>query len=65
MMAGLKTPSVAIVIGEGGSGGALAIGVADRLIMLENTDLLGGFARRHRRHPVEGRRARRRMRPPR
>jgi len=27
---------VAIVIGEGGSGGALAIGVADRLLMLEN-----------------------------
>ena len=37
MMAGLKTPIVAIVIGEGGSGGALAIGVADRLIMLENS----------------------------
>jgi acetyl-CoA carboxylase carboxyl transferase subunit alpha len=37
MMAGLKTPIVAIVIGEGGSGGALAIGVADRLIMLEHS----------------------------
>jgi len=37
VMAGLKTPSVAIVIGEGGSGGALAIGVADRLIMLEHS----------------------------
>ena len=36
-MAGLQTPIVAIVIGEGGSGGALAIGVADRLIMLENS----------------------------
>ncbi|HEU5103738.1 MAG TPA: acetyl-CoA carboxylase carboxyltransferase subunit alpha [Roseiflexaceae bacterium] len=36
-MAGLKTPIVAIVIGEGGSGGALAIGVADRLIMLEHS----------------------------
>ena len=34
-MAGLKTPIVATVIGEGGSGGALAIGVADRVMMLE------------------------------
>ncbi|OIO72444.1 MAG: acetyl-CoA carboxylase carboxyltransferase subunit alpha [Elusimicrobia bacterium CG1_02_37_114] len=32
----LKTPIVAIVIGEGGSGGALGIGVADRILMLEN-----------------------------
>lgn len=32
----LKVPTIAIVIGEGGSGGALAIGVADRLMMLEN-----------------------------
>ncbi|MDJ0699789.1 MAG: acetyl-CoA carboxylase carboxyltransferase subunit alpha [Woeseiaceae bacterium] len=35
MMAGLKTPIVSVVIGEGGSGGALAIGVADRLLMLQ------------------------------
>jgi acetyl-CoA carboxylase carboxyl transferase subunit alpha len=35
-MADLGVPSVAVVIGEGGSGGALAIGVADRLLMLEN-----------------------------
>ncbi|MEJ2514747.1 MAG: acetyl-CoA carboxylase carboxyltransferase subunit alpha [Gammaproteobacteria bacterium] len=34
-MAGLRTPVVSVVIGEGGSGGALAIGVADRLLMLE------------------------------
>ena len=33
----LETPIVSIVIGEGASGGALAIGVADRLICLENT----------------------------
>ncbi|MDB6072297.1 MAG: accA, partial [Verrucomicrobiales bacterium] len=32
----LKTPIIAIVIGEGGSGGALGIGVADRVLMLEN-----------------------------
>ena len=35
-MAGLRVPIVAVVIGEGGSGGALAIGVADRILMLEN-----------------------------
>jgi acetyl-CoA carboxylase carboxyl transferase subunit alpha len=34
-MAGLRTPILATVIGEGGSGGALAIGVADRLMMLQ------------------------------
>jgi acetyl-CoA carboxylase carboxyl transferase subunit alpha len=34
-MARLKTPIISVVIGEGGSGGALAIGVGDRLIMLE------------------------------
>jgi len=32
----LKTPVIAVVIGEGGSGGALGIGVADRVIMMEN-----------------------------
>ena len=35
LMAGLKTPIICVVIGEGGSGGALAIGVGDRLIMLQ------------------------------
>ena len=35
-MSGLKTPVVSIIIGEGGSGGALALGVADRVLMLEN-----------------------------
>ncbi len=34
-MAKLKTPVICTVIGEGGSGGALAIGVGDRLLMLE------------------------------
>lgn len=33
----IKTPTIAIVIGEGGSGGALAIGVADKLAMLSNS----------------------------
>ena len=36
-MAALPTPIVAVVIGEGGSGGALALGVADRVLMLENS----------------------------
>jgi acetyl-CoA carboxylase carboxyl transferase subunit alpha len=36
-MAALKVPTVAVVIGEGGSGGALAVGVADRVLMLENS----------------------------
>lgn len=35
LMSGLKVPIVSVVIGEGGSGGALAIGVADRILMLE------------------------------
>ena len=35
LMAGLRTPIICVVIGEGGSGGALAIGVGDRLIMLQ------------------------------
>jgi acetyl-CoA carboxylase carboxyl transferase subunit alpha len=34
-MAQLKVPVISMVIGEGGSGGALAIGVCDRLIMLQ------------------------------
>ena len=33
----LRTPVVAVVIGEGGSGGALGIGVADRVLMMENS----------------------------
>jgi len=36
-MAMLPTPIVACVIGEGGSGGALALGVADRVLMFENS----------------------------
>lgn len=32
----LKTPIVAVVIGEGGSGGALGIGIADRVLLMEN-----------------------------
>jgi acetyl-CoA carboxylase carboxyl transferase subunit beta len=36
VMAGLPVPVVAVVTGEGGSGGALALGVADRVLALEN-----------------------------
>lgn len=36
-MAGLKTPILTVVIGEGGSGGALALGMGDRVLMQENT----------------------------
>lgn len=36
-MAMLKVPSVSIIIGEGGSGGALGIGVTDRVLILENS----------------------------
>lgn len=35
-MAGLQVPIIAIVIGEGSSGGALALGVANKVFMLEN-----------------------------
>jgi acetyl-CoA carboxylase carboxyl transferase subunit alpha len=35
-MAALRVPTVSVVIGEGGSGGALALGVTDRILMLEN-----------------------------
>ena len=36
-MSSLKVPTISYVIGEGSSGGALAIGVADRVVMLENS----------------------------
>lgn len=35
LMAGLRTPIICVVVGEGGSGGALAIGVGDRVLMLQ------------------------------
>jgi len=36
-MSSLKTPIIAVVIGEGASGGALGVGVCDKMLMLENT----------------------------
>ncbi len=35
-MSRLRVPSVSVIVGEGGSGGALALGLADRVLMLEN-----------------------------
>lgn len=37
VLADLTTPVISVVIGEGGSGGALALGVADKILMLENS----------------------------
>lgn len=36
-MMGLKTPIISVIVGEGGSGGALALGVGDTVVMLENS----------------------------
>lgn len=36
-MASLKVPIIVVILGEGGSGGALAIGVGDRVLMMENS----------------------------
>lgn len=36
-MARLRTPTISLVIGEGGSGGALALGVTDRILLLEHS----------------------------
>lgn len=36
-MASLKVPTISVVLGEGGSGGALAIAVSDRVLMMENS----------------------------
>ena len=36
-MSGLKVPIIGVVIGEGASGGALGIGICDKMLMLENT----------------------------
>jgi acetyl-CoA carboxylase carboxyl transferase subunit alpha len=37
LMAALRVPTISVVIGEGGSGGALAIGLTDRILMLEHS----------------------------
>ena len=37
VMSDLRTPTVAVVVGEGGSGGALALGACDRILMQENS----------------------------
>ncbi len=37
LMAALQVPSIAVIVGEGGSGGAFALGFADRVMMLEHS----------------------------
>ena len=44
-MARLQVPIITTITGEGGSGGALAIAVADRVLMMENCHLLGNLSR--------------------
>ena len=51
-MARLTVPSVAVVIGEGGSGGALAIAVADRVAYAREPGLLGHLPRGLRLDPL-------------
>jgi len=41
-MFGLKVPIITIVTGEGGSGGALAMGCCNKLLMLENCAFFNG-----------------------
>ena len=53
-MAVLEVPIVVTITGEGGSGGALALGVGDRVLHPGVRHLLGDLARRVRRHPLEG-----------
>ena len=48
----LGMPNVAVIIGEGGSGGAIAIATANRAYMLEHADLQRDLARRRRLDPV-------------
>ena len=55
-MSTLNVPIVSCVIGEGGSGGALAIAVADTVMMLQVLDLLGHQSRGLRVHSLQGRR---------
>ncbi len=40
LLSDLPTPTISVVIGEGGSGGALALAVADRMLMQERAGLL-------------------------
>ncbi len=53
-MSRLRVPTIATITGEGGSGGALALAVTDRVLMLENCDLFGDLARGLRVDHVEG-----------
>ena len=46
LMSTLPVPTLSLVIGEGGSGGALAIGLTDRILMLEHAVYFAGFPAR-------------------
>lgn len=52
----LRTPIVSVVLGEGGSGGALALGVCDELAMLENSLYSVVSPKGLRKYPLERRR---------
>ncbi len=45
VMSRTRTPIISIIIGEGGSGGALAIGIADRMLMLQYSIYIGRIPR--------------------
>ena len=54
-MSRLPTPIICVVIGEGGSGGALGIGIGDRVSMLEHAYYSVISPEGLRRHPLEDR----------
>ena len=56
-MLGLRTPTVSVVLSEGGSGGALALALADRVLALENAVYTVTPPEDVRRHPLPRRRA--------
>ncbi len=60
-MTSYAVPIISVVIGEGGSGGALAIGICDRLVMLQYSVYSVNLARGLRIHPLEGPMARRKV----
>ena len=49
----LRTPVLALLIGEGGSGGALALAVADQVWMMEKRGVFRDFSRGLRQYPME------------
>ncbi len=62
VMSGLRVPIICIIIGEGGSGGALGIGVGDQMLMLETPTIRSSLRKAAR--PFSGRNSRPFSRPP-